>query len=156
MYQTGYYATGYYQTDYYLRPSAGGVYYTYFALLEEVRALLGDTNELCQRYSDEQMISALNRGLQELARIRPDAFYDLFSANSLNVVEVTDFTPTPDQTFWGDAFNLDLRFWPPLVYFVVSQMDLVEDEYADGMNRHPHGSRSAGHMRLFRRHVLSV
>lgn len=160
MYQTGYYLTGYYQTGYYLGPhgvvDVSGK--SYFALMAEARALLGDIdeNDCPTRYPDIMLINGLNRGLQELARIRPDAFYDLFANNNLNVPEVTDTTAGAGQSNWLEAFELDLRFWPPLVYYVVGATQLSEDEYVRGGGRHPHGSMAAGSLRMFRRHVLSL
>ena len=160
MYQTGYYLTGYYQTGYYLGPH-GPIDvspYSYFRLLVEARQLLADADEgdCSLRYPDGMLINGLNRGLQELSRIRPDAFYDLYGANNLNVPEITDEVVAVGQTDWLKEFSLSLKFWPPLVYYVVGTTQLSEDEYTQGGGRHPHGSRAAGSLRLFRKHVLSV
>jgi hypothetical protein len=160
MYQTGYHITGYYQTGYYLGPT--GIIpvssFSYFKLLVEARQLLGDMDEddCPTRYPDAMLINALNRGLQELARIRPDAFYDLFSSNNLNVPEITDSVALVGQFNWLETFILELKFWPPLVYYVTGQMDLVEDEYVPNMNRHPSSSKAAKAMQVFRRHTLAL
>lgn len=159
MYGTGYYATGYYATGYYLRGPAGPLFgerWSYYTLILEAREVMGDTEEDCQRYPDAMLINALNRGLQELGRIRPDAYYDLFDVNSLQVPEVTDLAPGVDQVFWGAEFPLDTKFYPALVYYVVGSTELSEDEYVQGGARHPWDSRAAGSLRLFRKHVLSV
>lgn len=130
---------------------------SYEALLDEARMLAGDEGRNCpKRYSDEMVVGFLNRGLHELSRIRPDAFYDLYGNNNLNVPEVTSTTPAVDQISWTAVFQLNFAFWPPLVYYVVSQMDMTEDEYTRSGGRYPHGSRAAGGLRLFRKHVLSV
>lgn len=130
---------------------------SYQDLLDEARQLVGDEglNGCPVRYTDAQLVSALNRGLQELGRIRPDAFYDMYSANNLNIPEITDLAPAIDQTNWTTLFELNFNFWPPLVYYVVSQADMTEDEYVMG-GKTPYGSRAAGSLRLFRKHVLSV
>ena len=160
MYQTGYHLTGYYQTGYYLGPN--GIIpvspYSYFRLLVEARQLLADVdeNDCPTRYPDTILVNGLNRGLQELARIRPDAFYDLFSANNLNVPEITDGVAGVGQFNWLDIFALELKFWPPLVYYVTGQMDLMEDEYVPNINRHPNSSKAAKAMQVFRRHVLAL
>jgi len=160
MYQTGYYLTGYYQTGYYLGPhgivAVPGK--SYFALMAEARSLLGDAdeNDCPTRYPDAMLINGLNRGLQELARIRPDAFYDLYANNSLNVPEVTDNVTDITQVDWLREFQIDMKFWPALVYYVVGATQLSEDEYVRGDGRHPHGSMAAGSLRMFHRHALSL
>ena len=157
-YDTGFYATGYYAPGYYGRVGIPplGVRWTYYTLILEARELLGDIQEDCQRYPDAMLINALNRGLHELARIRPDAYYDLFAGNSLQVPEVTDLLPGIGQTYWGAAFPLDEKFYPPLMYYVVGMTEVSEDEFVRGGGQHPHGSRAAGSLRLFRKHVLSI
>lgn len=158
MHQTGYYATGYYAAGYYGRAALVAVLgYTWFSLIYEARQVLEDTGGECPiRYTDDAMINALNRGLHELSRIRPDAYYDFFTANNLNVPEITEGPPAVDQTFWSDTYTLSLNFYPALVYYVVGQMQLMEDEYSQGANFNPNSSRAAGSLRLFRKHVLSV
>lgn len=158
MYQTGYYAAGYYATGYYSRPLANIFGVTYFSLIAEARQLLGDEgfNDCPVRYPDTHMINALNRGLQELGRIRPDAFYDTFTNNNLNITEVTDGVPSTGQVFWGALFGVNLIFYPALVYYVVGMTEVSEDEYVTGGMRNPYGSKAAGSLRMFRRHVLSV
>ena len=58
---------------------------TYENLLTESRELLQDTDLDVRRYTDATLLNILNRGLQDIGRSRPDAFYDLFVTNSLNV-----------------------------------------------------------------------
>lgn len=130
---------------------------TWQDLVLEARGLLGDEglNGCPIRYPDEMLLNGLNRGLQELARIRPDSMYDRYAGNDLNVPEISD-TAGPGLIVWTDAYELNRVFWPPLVYYVVGSADLAEDEYSQGDGRHPHGSRAAGSLRLFRKHVLSV
>lgn len=130
---------------------------TWQDLILEARELVQDTgnNDCPIRYPDAMMLNALNRGLQELARIRPDAFYDKYDSNSLNVPEIAD-TVIVNTVIWTDNFDLDRKFWVPLVHYIQGSVWLSEDEYNRGQDGNPHSSRAAGALRLFRKHVLSV
>lgn len=104
---------------------------TYEDIVLEARELLQDTAGTV-RYTDATLVNHLNRGIQELARIRPDAFYDLFDANSLNVPTVIE-TGTPDTTLnevlWTDNIPLDLMFFTPLVAYVTGSAEVSDDEF---------------------------
>lgn len=102
---------------------------TYQNLITESRELLQDTKLSAQRYSDSALLNILNRGLQDLCRMRPDACYNLFSANSLNVPEVVDSSPGGDQIVWTDVFNIEMQFYAPLVSYVVGVAEITDDEY---------------------------
>ncbi|UCD25283.1 MAG: hypothetical protein JSW51_05005 [Gemmatimonadota bacterium] len=132
MYQTGYYATGYYQTGYYLptfeERFPNDPRWTYEYLIFEARTMLGDDNELCYRWSDETLVSTMNRGLNELQRIRPDAWYD---TNGV-VPEVTsDFLTVGGLLSWKAPFGPDLRFWHAMVQYIVSMTQVQEDPFVD-------------------------
>ena len=102
------------------------------------------------------LINILNRGLQELGRIRPDAYYDLFSDNDLKVPEITDsLTPDPDQFVWTRPFDPDLQFYPSLLHYVVGIAQIVDDAAVMG-GAYVSGSMVSAHLRIFRRHVLAV
>lgn len=101
---------------------------TYQDLITESRELLQDTVTE-YRYSDTFLVGILNRGLQALSRIRPDAFYDLFDANDLNVPEVTDGTPASDQVAWTTTFPFEGQFFPPLVSYIVGMAEVQDDEF---------------------------
>jgi hypothetical protein len=146
MYQTGYYATDYYATGYYSRTAATLpttlLGYTWYSIIFEARSQLQDDQEGCYRYPDEMLLNALNRGLQDLGRMRPDAFFDLYSGNSLNVPEITVLD-------WGDIVTIPAVFVPPLVMYVTAQAEYSEDDYVtDG--------RAAGHMTLFKSYVMGL
>lgn len=102
---------------------------TYQDIVTEARVLLQDTEESSERYSDADLLAILNRGLRSLATIRPDACYDLFSANALAVPEIVESSPGAGQTVWTDSFNLDFQFFGPLVHYVVGVAEIVDDEY---------------------------
>lgn len=96
---------------------------TYATLLTEAREILQDTQEP-YRYSDDLLINKLNRGLQAMARIRPDAFWDTFSVTDVVVPEVAI----------GDintVFPLQMQFYNPLVYYVVAWAEVVDDEFTN-------------------------
>lgn len=134
-----------------------GQFSTWEDLIRHARILLGDEglNDCPVRYSNSMLINGLNRGLQELARIRPDSMYDKFAGNSLNVPEISD-TAGAGLVLWTDEYDIDFRFWPALMHYIVGTTELSEDEYSRGANRNPHSSRAATSLRMFRRHVLSV
>ena len=130
---------------------------TWEDLILSARIMLDDEglNNCPFRYPDSMLLSGLNRGLQELARIRPDSMYDKYAGNSLNVPEISDVVGA-GLTFWEDDYDLDFRFWPALAYYIQGTTELSEDEYSRGLNRNPHSGRAATTLRMFRRHVLSV
>lgn len=100
---------------------------TYEDLITEARQLLQDA-ETPYRFSDEYMVNTLNRGLQELGRIRPDAYHSLYDANNLNVPEISA-TDDVYATLWSEDFELNMMFYTPLVAYVVGSIELTEDEF---------------------------
>lgn len=122
---------------------------TYEDVVTEVRVLLQDTDATLQRYSDTNLLDILNRGLQDLARIRPDSMYDLYSANNLNVPELVLASPGTGQTLWTDTFSIELMFYAPLVIYLVGVAEIVDDEYTvDG--------RAAFMLSQFRNSVIGL
>lgn len=115
---------------------------TWQNVIDEARVILQDTDSP-GRYTNAVLLAKLNRGLQELARLRPDAFYDFFSVDDIHVPRVVDTDPTPDtdtEEFDLDEdeeialsadFNLNLMFYTPLVYWVSSSAELVDDEFTN-------------------------
>lgn len=98
---------------------------TYQNVLDEARVLLQDTDSESYRLTDAQLIPMFNRALQELNRIRPDAFFDVFLDDDVDttVPEVTDAN-------LATVFPLPMMFYHPVVYFVVGSAELIEDEFA--------------------------
>lgn len=94
---------------------------TYQTLIDEARELLQDT-ESPYRYSDDILLNKLNRGLQELARVRPDAFWDTFATDDIVVPEVTIGT-------LGTTFPNPMQFYNPLVSWVVAWAEVLDDEF---------------------------
>jgi hypothetical protein len=95
---------------------------TYQNIIDEARVILQDTDADGYRLDEDGILAKLNRGLQELGRIRPDAFYDQFATDDIVVpeLEVADL---------GDNFPLPMQFYSPLVYWVAGSAELIEDEF---------------------------
>lgn len=102
---------------------------TYEDILLEARVLLQDTDSDAYRYSNEDLINILNRGLTAVGRTRPDACTDLYAANSLEVPELVESAPGAGQTIYTDPFGLEMQFFNPLLSYVVGIAELVDDEY---------------------------
>lgn len=102
---------------------------TYTDLLAEVREIIQDTDT--DRFSDALILRHLNRGIRDMSRIRPDAFWDLYNANSLNVPEVIEEgdTATGNQVTADTEFQFEPQFWSPLVSYTVGSLEMIEDEY---------------------------
>jgi hypothetical protein len=115
---------------------------TWQNVIDEARVILQDSSSP-ERHSDTVLLAKLNRGLQELRRLRPDAFWDFFDVDDTFPPEVVAVDPTADtdpDEFDSDEdaqialtanFNLDLMFYTPLVYWVASSAELVDDEFTN-------------------------
>lgn len=104
---------------------------TYEDLITEARQLLQDTDSSAYRWDDTYLLNTLNRGLLELGRIRPDAFYDLYNANSLNIPEIVDDdAAVAPQYDWATAFQLNMHYYSPLISYVVGSIEVTDDEFA--------------------------
>ena len=108
--------------------------YTYATLLVEAREILQDTSTdpSLQRYSDQTLLNHLNRGLQELYRLRPDAFYDLWSDTTEDfVVPALDTSALPSTTSYLNPFAIPFMFYDPLVNWVIGVTEAIDDEFTD-------------------------
>lgn len=115
---------------------------TWQNVIDEARVILQDS-ESPERHSSTVLLAKLNRGLQELRRLRPDAFWDFFSVDDARPPEVVVVDATPDtdpdefdeledgEIALSATFNLDLMFYTPLVYWVASSAELVDDEFTN-------------------------
>lgn len=104
---------------------------SYQELIGEARDLLQDSASP-QRYLDQFLVDQLNRALQDLGRIRPDVFYDLFDANDLNIPDVIiSASPVAGTTevTWSDDVQIERQFYTPLVVYVVGSSEITDDEY---------------------------
>lgn len=83
----------------------------------EVRRLIQDT-VAPYRYSDANMVSALNMGLLEVRRLRPDLFVGLGLRK-----DVPDFTAVGAQDV-----PMDPQYRASLVYYMAGQTQLMDEE----------------------------
>jgi hypothetical protein len=84
-------------------------------IIEAARVLLQDVDG--DRYSDETMVQALNEGLLETRRLRPDMFRD--DPDNVPQYEVADF---------GDAIQYEPMYRPALVNYVAGRIQMQDDE----------------------------
>lgn len=122
---------------------------TYADIITEARVMLQD-EEAPQRYSDTKLYAILNRALNEMSRIRPDAFYDFYDANELNVPEIIGSgTAATGQVLATTAFGLEMQFYNPLVAYVTAVTELADDEYSND-------GRAVALLQEFRKTILGV
>jgi hypothetical protein len=107
---------------------------TYANLMTEAREILQDTNTdpTLQRYTDQTLLDQLNRGLQELYRIRPDAYYDLWddTAEDFLVPSLT-LAALPDPASYQNNFVLPMMFYAPLMSYIIGMVEAIDDEFTD-------------------------
>lgn len=90
--------------------------------LETVTKMIGSARVLLQdtlveyRHSDAVLLDALNTGLIEAYRIRPDLF--LFQEDGVPAYTVVNTT----------AIAIDQQFLPALLYFIVGHVTLQDEE----------------------------
>jgi len=102
---------------------------TYTNLFSEAREFLQD-EDTPYRFSDTRLLNALNRGLNEIARIRPDAFTALYDANNLNIPEIVDDdAAVAPQYDWETTFQIDMMFYNPLISYIVGSIEVTDDEF---------------------------
>lgn len=94
---------------------------TYQTAIDEAREILQDT-DTPYRYDDSILLNILNRALQELGRIRPDAFWTTFATDDIVIPEVT----TLDLS---TTYPLPMQFYLPVVSFIVAWAEVLDDEF---------------------------
>ncbi len=125
---------------------------TYQDLLAEAREILQDvdTDPTLQRYSDQTLLNIFNRGLQELYRLRPDAFYDFWDPTTSDFdVPLIVSTVTPGGTLWTTPFGLPMMFYDALCNWVIGTTEAIDDEFSDD-------SRSTAFRNFFKSQVTSL
>lgn len=86
--------------------------------IAEARILLHDTRASMYRYTDAEIVSALNIGLQEAYRIRAD----LFLANLAFTVPAFSATTLTDQV------PIEIGYRQGFVYYIVGRCQLRDQE----------------------------
>ncbi len=109
---------------------------TYQELLADARVIVqdSDTDPTLQRNSDQTLVDIFNRGFQELYRIRPDAFYDLWDDTAedfLVPVIIIDATNPPITNSWLNPFQIPMMFYNPMVNWVIAMIESVDDEFTE-------------------------
>lgn len=109
---------------------------TYQHLLADARVIVQDTDTdpSLQRYPDQTLVDIFNRGFQELYRLRPDAFYDLWNDTEQDFVVpqiVIDATTPPITNSWLNPFGIPMMFYNPMVNWVIAMLESVDDEFTD-------------------------
>lgn len=104
---------------------------TYQNILDEARTLLQDKDPDERRYEDPDLLEHLNRGLQEIARVRPDAYWDGFDTDDIVVPEIKTSGATGTDLNVSATFALPMQFFSSLVYFTVASAEIVDDEFTD-------------------------
>ena len=107
---------------------------TYQQLLADARVIVQDTDTdpTLQRNSDQTLVDIFNRGFQELYRIRPDAFWDLWDDTQEDfVVPVITITLITDPTSWLQPFAIPMQYYNPMVNWVVAMVESVDDEFTE-------------------------
>lgn len=107
--------------------------------LTESRRLLQDQVEPF-RYPDDDLVDALNIGLLEARRLRPDLFLPLFD------VPWFDPTGTIDKTA---QVTLDPMYRGPLVFYITGRAQLRDDEPTVD-------TRAAGLLQKFTAQLLTI
>jgi hypothetical protein len=95
------------------------------SLLAEARQLLNDTIPISgdSRFSDDDLVSALNDGVLQVRAKRPDAFLGYGLRNTVPIYEMPDDLDT--------TFPFDDMFYSPLLFYVVGRSELTEDTFSD-------------------------
>lgn len=122
---------------------------TYENLVFESREMLQDTDVDEPRYADSTLLNILNRGLQDLGRIRPDIAYTLFTANSLNIPEIVESGAGAGQINWDDPFGLEMQFYPTMLSYLVGVAEITDDEYTED-------GRAALFMQAFHNNAIGI
>lgn len=115
---------------------------TYQNVIDDARILNQDTDSGAYRNEDATYISRLNLALQELGRLRPDAYWDQFTADDIVV-------PILDSSGLTGTFAPPVQFYTPIVEYVAGAIEMIDDEFADD-------GRAATLLTMFKTAVLSL
>jgi hypothetical protein len=85
--------------------------------VRDARVLLQDT-VADYRYSDSELVEALNLGLLEIRRLRPELVRSYFRTS----------LPTYSSTAMSTAVSMDYQYRVPLLYYICGHAQLRDDE----------------------------
>lgn len=110
-------------------------------VVSQVRTLLQDVDNTASsgfRYSTDSIVTALNQGMLDMFRVRPDLFLeDGFVVPQFNVGTL------------GDLIGIEEQYIPPLVYYVTGLVQARDDEQNQD-------SRAMAFMKTFSAALLTV
>jgi hypothetical protein len=94
-------------------------------LAAEARVLLNDSVPISgePRFTDDDLMGALNDGLSQTRAKRPDAFLAFGLRKPVPVFQL----PADASA----ALPIDDMFYPPLLFYVVGRSELIEDTFSD-------------------------
>lgn len=99
-------------------------------LLSQVRGILQDRKVDSYRYSDIDLVQALNTALTEVRRLRPDAFAGSFTTQATpQFYEDGNPSPPPGYIPLSDPWPVDEMFFSPTVVYVAGYAELRDDEF---------------------------
>lgn len=84
-------------------------------LVAHARVLLQDESVGAYRYSDNQLLTALNSAVMESQRLRPDLWLRVVTLPSYTVVDTT-------------AVTIDSRYRMAFVYYIIGMAQLRDEE----------------------------
>jgi hypothetical protein len=100
------------------------------------RVLLQDTLDAPYRYSDTDLVEALNMAFLEARRLRPDLFLDTVSLPNFSANDST-------------AVDLDEQYRVAFVYYMVGHIQLQDDEATQD-------ARAGAFLAMFRAQLTSL
>jgi hypothetical protein len=108
----------------------------------EARTLINDSM-VPYRYTDQQVVTALNTALRDLYLFRPDAYIGNFTSGVLSNNPVPTYVAATDLG-QNIAFPVDDRlFFSPITFYMAGRIELSDDEFTDN-------SRAAQLLSMFR------
>lgn len=87
--------------------------------------MLQDTRSSSYRNSDADLIRVLNLAMQDVQRLRPDAY---ITADGSPDITVPTYVAA-DAVDAGEDFPIDDMFATPVIYYVVGNIELADDEF---------------------------
>jgi len=108
-------------------------------IIAQVRTLIQDTDNSSgqYRYSTDSIVTALNQGVMEMFRIRPDLF-----------LEVNYVVPIFNIGHLDVDIGIEPQYVPPLIYYVVGLVQVRDDEQTQD-------TRAATFLKVFQAAIVS-
>lgn len=100
-------------------------------LVDEIRLMLKD-RRVPYRYTQADVIEAINTALREVKRVRPDAWLSccVDGTDGGGTIDMPDYTEADLGLLPATAFPIDEIFYMAVVFHVVGKLQLGDDEFA--------------------------